>query len=213
MNRDSFAPGEVYHIYNRGVDKRKIFINPKDRERFYQSMIVFNANDPVGSLYEHAFNLRLGRSKTNTKPLVDIISYCLNPNHYHLIVRQRSQNGISEFMKRLGGGYTMYFNARNKRSGALFQGRFKSVHITTNEQLIHVVSYVNLNWRVHRLGGSTSKSSWEEYISDAKGFCEKGIILKQFRSVHEYKKFAEETLDYFLEQKQLAKELKDFIFD
>ena len=67
--------------------------------------------------------------------LVQIICYCLNPNHYHLLLKEIKDGGISEFMKRVGGGYTWYFNNKHKRSGTLFQGRFKSVHIKSNEQL------------------------------------------------------------------------------
>src|SRR4051812_33091994 len=131
MRKTDLVTGEHYHIYNRGVDKRSIFEDRQDLERFYQSIKEFNSLEPIGSIFENSFE-----KERNTKKLVDIVCYCLNHNHFHFILRQRSENGISEFMKRLGG-YTWYFNNRHKRSGALFQGVFKSSHIDSDEYLLH----------------------------------------------------------------------------
>jgi len=77
--------------------------------------------------------------------LVEIIVYCLNPNHYHIILRQVSEGGVSKFMLKLSSGYSSYFNKKNKRSGSLFQGRFKAVHIDSNEYLLYLSAYVNKN--------------------------------------------------------------------
>jgi putative transposase len=130
-----------------------------------------------------------------------------------LILEQVIDGGISEFMKRLGGGYTNYFNQKNERSGSLFQGVFKDVHIDSNEYLLHASVYVNLNDRVHQLGSETPKlvesmSSWEEYMSKGiKGVCEKEIILGQFRNTDEYKEFALSSLESIIQRKV---EMKDF---
>ena len=155
MNRESFDEGEYYHIYNRGVDKRNIFANQFDINRFLKSMEYFNSEDPIISLYSLSFEEQ-PKNRVREK-LVDIIAYCLNPNHYHFLLRQKVRGGISEFMKRLNGGYTRYFNHRNKRTGALLQGRFKSKHIDNETYLLRVSAYVNLNDRVHQLSGSTTK--------------------------------------------------------
>lgn len=209
--KSSFANGEFYHVYNRGVDKRTIFTDTYDTHRFFKGLIEFNAVDPIGSLYENSRE-RGGETATEPEKLVNIVSYCLNPNHYHLILEQLVDGGISEFMKRIGG-YTWYFNNKYERSGSLFQGVFKDVHIDSNEYLLHVGAYVNLNDRVHKLGNGTStlvqsKSSWEEYVDRrVKGICEKGIILEQFRNVDEYKQFALSSLEATLERRA---ELKDF---
>ena len=114
-------------------------------------------------------------------------------------MEQKIDGGISEFMKRLGGGYTWYFNHKHKRSGSLFQGSFKSVFADKNEYLLHLSAYVNLNNRVHQLGGLTAKlarSSWNEYLNDKKCFslCSKDIILSQFKNSEEYRRFAESSL-------------------
>jgi len=205
-----FANNEYYHIYNRGVDKRNIFQDINDLNRFFQSMKEFNSIEPIGSIYEQSFNQLGGETpKLVVKPLVGFVCYCLNPNHYHFVLRQIVDGGISEFMKRMGG-YTSYFNEKYKRSGVLFQGVFKSKHIESNEYLLHISAYVNLNNKVHPLGGFTPKwvpkSSWGEYLSNnQKSFCEKDVVLGQFKNVLEYKKFAESSLKDILENKEMAK--------
>lgn len=209
----SLAIGEHYHIYNRGVDKRIIFIDKYDIQRFFKSMIEFNVVDPIGSLYLNSLLQLRGETPNLGQRLVNIIAYCLNPNHFHLILEQLVDGGISEFMKRLSGGYTGYFNQKHDRSGSLFQGVFKDVHIDSNEYLLHASAYVNLNDRVHQLRSETPKlvesmSSWEEYIDKrVKGICEKEIILGQFRNIDEYKEFAFSSLESILKRKI---ELKDF---
>ncbi|MEK7576888.1 MAG: transposase [Patescibacteria group bacterium] len=207
-----FEEGGFYHVYNRGVDKREVFDSVYDLQRFLQSMVEFNTREPIGSLHLNSFDAV--KRGCRSEPLVDIISYCLNSNHYHFILKQCVENGISEFMKRLGGGYTKYFNHRNRRSGVLFQGKYKSIHIVTNEYLLYLSAYVNLNDCVHQLRRPTSQSSWGEYINkDKKGICHKEIILDQFKNSEDYKQFAEEALVNILERKNLAKELEDMLFD
>lgn len=213
-NRKSlFGIGEHYHVYNRGVDKRTIFTDTYDAHRFIKSMVEFNTIDPTGSLYELSFLQRGGFTPKSSEKLVNIIAYCLNPNHFHFILEQLADGGISEFMKRLGGGYTSYFNQKYERSGSLFQGVFKDVHIDSNEYLLHVSAYVNLNNIVHKHGAEgenliESMSSWKEYVANSSsGICAKEIILEQFSSVDQYKDFAMSSIESTLEMRQ---ELKDF---
>ncbi|MFC1729752.1 transposase [candidate division KSB1 bacterium] len=217
MRKKPFVNGEFYHIYNRGVDKRITFKDRQDIERFLQSIEEFNTTKPIGSIYENSFKInrtQLGGPTPKLGKLVEFVSYCINPNHYHFIVTQKKDGGISEFMKRLSGGYTSYFNNRHKRSGVLFQGKFKSVHINTNEYLLHLSAYVNLNNRVHQLGGRTTKlvrSSWDEYIgkgSSKEGiFCKKDIILDQFKTPVEYRRFAESSLNDILKRRYQEDEI------
>lgn len=117
-------------------------------------------------------------------------------------------------MQRLGTGYTMYFNKKYERTGALFQGVFKAVYVDSNEYLLHVSAYVNLNYRVHGFGGETSRyrASWEEYMEGMcgkkmeNGICDTDPILGQFRNREEYKKFAEDSLRGILERRGLLEE-------
>lgn len=202
---------EYYHVFGRGVDKRQIFMDSRDYYRFLQGMEEFNAAKPIGSIFENSFRKRevqLGRGASKLKKrdkLVDFICYCLNQNHYHFLLKQVADKGIEKFMHRLCTGFSKYFNIKHQRSGALFQGPFKAVHVDTNEYLLHASAYINLNNRVHRLGRSASKSSWEEYLKGkrGRGFCEKAIILSQFKNTTEYKDFAEDALKVMLARKEM----------
>ena len=214
MNRKTvFANGEIYHVYNRGVDKRIIFSDRIDSDRFLRSMRAFNVKDPVRSLQlaESVAQPLNAEGAGDTEKLVEIIAYCLNPNHFHLILRQISDGGISEFMKRLSGGYTWYFNNKYERSGSLFQGKFKAIHVETNEYLLHVSAYVNLNFRVHSYSGKAAdfvRSSWDEYMDESvKPLCMKDTILGQFGLREEYRVFAEQSLKGTLERRLINREL------
>ncbi len=229
LNRKTlFVVGEYYHLFNRGVDKRDIFSEIHDLNRFFQSLLLFNTKTPIGSIYEKSKELsddnRFGALisnhvsfyKQNRKNhIINIIAYCLNPNHFHLLIKPQSDQAVSEFMQRMGG-YTNYFNEKYSRSGSLFQGKFKSVHIQSNEQLLHVSAYINLN---NTFGGRTpkkvfSKSSFGEYISEsADEICEKEIILGQFKNKAEYEKFARSSLESILEKKQKDKELEKLLLE
>lgn len=186
-------PEEYYHIYNRGVDKRNIFNTVSDVQRFLQSIREFNVKDPIGSIYEHQFAKPPFGGKA-TK-LVQFVAYCINPNHYHFILTPLIEKGVEKFMHKLGTGYARYFNEKNKRTGALFEGKFKSKHIDSNEYLLKASSYVNLNNRGKNamVKYKLSASSWEEFMGKQKKFCNTSIILDQFRSVREYEKFALES--------------------
>ncbi len=206
MRKTQFANNEYYHILNRGVDKREIFNDYEDLTRFLQGMDEFNTIEPIGSLFENFYRKD---KKEKQKKLVNFICYCLNPNHYHFILEQITDKGIEKFMHRLGIGYTMFFNKKYDRNGSLFQGGYKDIHINSNEYLLHLSAYVNLNNRVHRLGDSISKfkskSSWEEYENNFDGFCKKDIILGQFKNTSEYQEFVENSLENILEKKKLEK--------
>jgi len=159
MRKPEFINNQIYHIYNRGVEKRDIFSDDKDRFRFIHDLFEFNDEKPAENLYyknqtlqsyevEPRKILRKIRSPRKVEPrklLVEILVFCLMPNHYHLLLRQRKENGIVKFMHKLGTGYTMYFNQRYERTGALFQGRFKAVLVHREEHFIHLPYYIHLN--------------------------------------------------------------------
>jgi len=220
MRKHSFANGEFYHIFNRGVDRRNIFLDKADFTRFLQGMDIFNSVKPIGSLWEQSFVKRQTGKPIRKLPrptrskLVNIIAYCLNPNHFHLLLEQLVDGGVSAFVHRASGGFSKYFNMKYRRNGALFEGKFKSVPIISNEQLLHVSVYVNLNDRVHKLRGGTSFSSWREYIVDVdENLCKKNIILRQFKGVSEYKSFAESSLRDILERKEVLKEFQKLLLE
>ncbi|MEK7567832.1 MAG: transposase [Patescibacteria group bacterium] len=151
MNRKfSFSVGEFYHIYSRGTDKRNIFLDDNDRKRFQVLLYVSNNSKCV-----HLSNFQQNQGRTlmdlfdavgiSDRSLVDIGAYCLMPNHFHLMIREKSENGISRFMKKLLTGYSMYFNAKYERTGSLFESKFKARHVDTDEYLKYLFAYVHLN--------------------------------------------------------------------
>lgn len=219
MRNIEIVNDEYYHIYNRGVDKRTAFCDEKDFHRFIQGMIEFNVLSPIGSLYENSFKKApLGSSASklavpSNQCLVEIICYCLNPNHFHFLLKQVSDKGIEKFMHRLSTGYTKYFNLKNNRSGSLFQGRYKASHINTNEYFFHLSVYINLNFKIHQLGSSASKfkSSWQEYKKwNKKNYiCTKDCIMDEFKNFQEYDDFAKQALVGIKERKYDLKLLED----
>ncbi len=214
MRAHTFANGEFYHIFNRGVEKRNIFLDKADFDRFLKGMKHFNAVEPVSSLWLLEKIPALGNRVAQSGKLVNVICYCLNPNHYHLILEQIKDGGVSSYMHRLSTGFAQYFNRKYRRSGVLFQGKFKSVPIVSNEQLLHVSTYVNLNDQVHGLHQGASVSSWHEYLEPkSTGLAVKDTILGQFSGIGEYKDFAESSLMDIRERKKQSKELKLMLFE
>lgn len=203
MRKVILVEDEHYHVFNRGVEKRDIFLDQRDILRFLESIKEFNTEAPIGSIFEQRLQKNKFGSRTPKSQLVDVVCYCLNPNHFHLVLKQNSARGIQKFMQKLGTGYANYFNEKYKRSGSLFQGKYKAVHIASNEQLLHVSVYVNLNNQFGSRTPKLSTSSWNEYVVDKKGgFCSKEIILGQFKSPDSYRIFAESTLPVILEKKK-----------
>ncbi|MCD5384325.1 MAG: transposase [Candidatus Pacebacteria bacterium] len=213
--KEELSNGEYYHIYNRGVDKRIIFNDKQDFFQFLQMLDLFNIDISCGAVkaYKYPINIE-HRSKASV--LVEIVAYCLNDNHYHLLLKQVMDGGISKFMQKIGTGYVKYFNQKHERGGSLFQGKFKSIHVGTDEYLKDLSAYINLNNVVHIETASKHRSkasvlyrsSWWEYGGKKEQgafhtICEKDIILDAFKSKQDYMKF---TKDYI---KNIVKMRKD----
>jgi putative transposase len=218
MRKTEFAIGEHYHILNRGVDKREVFMDDRDYHRFLISVMLLN--DEKDGLLEVWRNLQKCNSEISflefrrrnlQKPLVEIIAYCFNPNHYHFILKQLEDRGIEKFMHRLGTAYTMFFNKKYKRSGALFQGRFKSIYIDSNDYLLYLSAYVNKNHFIHGYGnGDWKYSSLAEYRGDKNEenkICNPIPVLGQFRNLKDYHEFLEANALYLKNKKEEQKYL------
>jgi putative transposase len=152
-----FEIGDIYHIVNRGVDKRDIFLKNQDYSRFILGLEFFNSDKPVDiwTFIERAVGgsdpptallaKRLEGERGKLKnPIVELLAFALMPNHYHLILREIKSGGISFFMKKIGG-YSTYFNKQYKRTGSLFQSRYKSIKIEDDGQLATIFAYVHTN--------------------------------------------------------------------
>ena len=142
--RFSFAPKEYYHIYNRGTEKRNIFVARGDYERFLTLLHLCNGTVIV-NVRKQGPHLSNAKNIERGEPLVDICFYCLMPNHFHLFLQERTENGISKFIQKVSTGYTRYFNEKRKRTGALFGGKFKATHINDDRYAKYLISYIHLN--------------------------------------------------------------------
>jgi len=155
MRRVIYAEGEVYHIYNRGTDKREVFGDDVDRARFVQDLYEMNNSAPVvnsGHYFaqELVFYLDSDRRqgaqcRVKGQKLVEILEFVLMPNHFHLLLRQGVPGGICAFMQKIGTAYTMYFNKRYSRTGMLFQGPYKSINIKREEHYEWIPHYIHAN--------------------------------------------------------------------
>ncbi len=143
MGKVTFGNGGTYHVYNRGAGKRNIFFDDLDRVRFTKGLLLFNSEEvlPMGRALVEAWK----NPKKSIHPLVSILAYALMDNHYHLVLEQLVDNGISRFMQRLGNGFTKYHNKRSDRKGVVFEARYKSIAIQTEAQFLHITRYVHLN--------------------------------------------------------------------
>lgn len=143
-----FAPDEWYHIYTRGVDKRPIFLADRDAERFLMLLYAANSAIPIqiSNLGGHKGpTLEVVLQQKRGTQLVDIGAYCLMKNHPHLVLREKVYGGISAFMQKLGTGYTMYFNKKYQRTGALFSSRFKARHVMSDQYFRRLINYIHAN--------------------------------------------------------------------
>jgi len=141
-----FNLNEHYHIYSRGVEKRKIFLNIKDYERFMALLYIMNQDAPFRmDDFLKSKNTKNIFTLKKEKTLVSVLGYCLMPNHFHLILYENREGGISKFMGKILTAYSMYFNLKYKRSGPLFTRPFRSEHINNESQYIYIFSYIHLN--------------------------------------------------------------------
>ena len=195
---------EIYHIFNRGVDKKPIFIDKKDYSHAIETLDYYRFLDPptrfsyflkTNSDEKAIFQRQL---ESHTK-LVKIIAYCLMPNHYHLILKQNYENGISKFISLFQNSYAKFFNQRHERIGHLIQGSFKSVRVISNEQLLHLGRYIHLNpvnaFLIKSEDLSTYQwSSYPHYLGKQHmQLIESDIILNNFTDNNAYKLFVENT--------------------
>lgn len=203
-----FANDQIYHVFNRGVEKRPIFLSKRDYERALQTLTFYSyANLPIRfskflQLQEPLKLETINNIKSNNPLRVEIIVFCLMPNHFHLLLKQTEENGISRFLADLTNSYTKYFNIKNDRVGPLMQGLFKAVRIEDDNQLVHISRYIHLNPTSSFLIKPEELktyhwSSYPEYLGLVnEQVCQKEAVLGQFNSTDLYKQFVLDQVDY-----------------
>lgn len=191
--------GELYHIFNRGSDKRQIFVQPRDHKRFCQTFYYYQFQGPKPKFSNfNKESLTTFKFFPDSK-LVEILCYCLMPNHFHFMVRQLKDSGISIFLSQLSNSYTKYFNTKYKRVGPLLQGAFKAVLVETDDQLIHLSRYIHLNPIVAGITKSLEEypwSSYKEYTQSGNVLCSTEEISNFFPSKEKYKEFLDNQIEY-----------------
>ncbi|MFZ3011692.1 MAG: transposase [Minisyncoccia bacterium] len=225
QRKDPFVTGEYYHIYNCGIDKRIIFKSESDYKRFVMLLYVANSNTESFRLdnlinqqhknFDEILKLDKGES------LVSLGAWCLMPNHFHLIVRQEVDGGITKFMRKLGVGYSMFFNIKYHRTGALFGGLFKSKLINADDTYLkHLFGYLHLNPLDIKF------SDWENKMEQGKEI--PVTAMQEFLDTYRYSSYldfmgkerAESALltlkdfpDYFGEANSFKEFMKSYLVD
>ncbi len=236
--RPKLVTGEIYHIYNRGVEKRNIFQQIADYFRFIFCLYELNDKKLI------RMRTRIGERKEKRKcrgptpaskePWVEIIAFCLMPNHYHLVARQLVDGGISHFMKKLGDSYVGYFNEKYNRKGmgSIFQGGYKVVHVKTEKQLIALICYIFTNpielieksWKETGVGDvkkaieflmSYRWSSYLDYIgiTNFPSVTKRDFVIEFFGGPEKIKKAVEDWILYKTELKSGLEKVKEIILE
>jgi len=202
-----FRNEQIYHVFNRGVERRTVFTNRKELERAKQ-LIKFYRHKDIPIRFSQVMNQpeeiknKILEKLYRTNQQVDIISYCLMPNHFHFILKQNTENGVARFISNFTNAYTKYFNTKHKRIGPLFQGIFKALIVETDEQLIHLSRYIHLN----PVSSSIIKedqltiypySSLMEYLLLSNDEISKtDVVLSMFKTSEKYRDFVINQLEY-----------------
>lgn len=206
MRNIEISIGEHYHIYSRGVNHSPVFLDDTDRARFLFLLLykqsdqkVFNPDKNAESFQKNRnfVTLRRTTSLVANSKAVDLINFCIMGNHFHLTLHEKTEGGISKYMHKVLMPYSKYFNAKYKRSGHVFEGSFKAVHVSDNTQLLHLSAYIHKNPK--EIQGWRNKehqypwSSMPDYITENRfgNLLNTDLILSQFSSKLDYRKFAE----------------------
>lgn len=202
---------EIYHVFNRGIDKRVTFSDSREYERAYICMNYYLHISPATKLSNFL------RAQGNNKPPpenvgkrhADLLCFCLMPNHFHFLLRQLHENGISKYLSNFQNSYTRYFNTKHERTGPLFSTQFKAVRIENLNQLLHINRYIHLNpfsSDVVKKAEEVFSYPWSSlkfYVeSNYSQLIDKNTVLANFRSLPEYKRFIINQANY---QKSLKK--------
>ena len=210
------VPDCYYHVFNRSVGRQPILHNLRDYQRLMQ-IIEFYAFDKPSLRFSHYNRLPteaktkyLANLKKESKKIVEIIGFCLMPNHFHFLVKEKEKGGIARFMRNIQNSYAKYFNTKNDRNGALFQSMFKAVRIETDEQLIHVLRYIHLNpltsfiiKEIKELESYPFTSFFDYILKRENSFVDTSMMKGFFKSVDSLAKFTFDQVNYQRELEEI----------
>ena len=204
---------EFYHIYNRGVARQPTFLSQRDYEQAILTLSYYRFVNPPIRLSRFK---ELSRDQRNnlldrlqkTEKLVEIVSFVFMPNHFHFLLKQIAENGISIFVSKFTNSYTKYYNTKRSRTGPMFQGVFKSVYVESDEQLIHLSRYIHLNPVASVIIKDAELlsypwSSLRDYLRGKPSLLYIEPVLNHFSSSNDYKNFVLDRIDYAKQLEQI----------
>lgn len=204
------APGEYYHICNRAVNKQIIFHDTRDYFRFlflilyFQSPIVFRQTGRLVKEFVLSSALDI-KDEVVKKRTVELVAFCIMPNHFHLVVKELEEGAIAAYMQRVLTAYSKYYNTKYEKSGHVFQGPYRAIHISNDNQLKYLSAYIHRNPR--ELAGWRNKedkyrwSSYQDYIAENRwgDLLALNIVLGQFKDKKQYHEFVKTSTAKLLE--------------
>jgi REP element-mobilizing transposase RayT len=213
MRKGSLGGGEYYHIYNRGVEKRRLFLDDNDHIRFLTLLLFLQGRETfpqIGRLASTVKHLMFDRKELDPDAIalvkgarmVEVVCFILMENHFHILLRDigdGNDGNIPKFMQRLGNAYAKYFNTKYGRTGHLFENRYNAIHVDSNEYLNYLSAYIHLNISENqKWGGKEEKYPWSSFqdIAIHNRFDDlllPAILLEQFPNENEYKMFVKNT--------------------
>ena len=177
IRKIKFIKDRYYHLYNRGTNRNKIFFETENYLFLLKKL----------SKYKNEFD-------------IDIIAYCLMPNHYHFLLRQNSENLISYFMQRVFNSYTKAINKKYNRSGTLFEGKYKAIYVDKENYLIHLCRYIHRNPLEAKLVDKLEDwefSNYIDWIGKRNGkLIDRNFINERFDDITKYKEFVNIEKEY-----------------
>jgi len=213
---------QIYHVFNRSVAQQPIFRNKKECDIFTSLIEYYKFKNPpkrfshFQRLSKNEKSILLNFMYKSGINNIEIYAFCLMPNHYHLLVKQISENGISNSIRLIQNSYARYLNIKSKRHGALFQSPFKAVRIASDEQFVHVARYIHLNplttYLLENFSGLENYlwGSYKDYVTDKpRKFLDISFLMTFYKNVNKLKKFTADNLNY---QRELEK-IKHLIID
>ena len=227
MRKFQFVPGSYYHICNRSNDEQPMFFDGRDYARFlflilfYQSPIVLhNLSLQISYFIKHSmFNISAKIFQNIiTSRRVELNSFTIMPNHFHLLLQEKNKKGTSLYLQRIQNSYAKYFNTKYKKQGHLFQGAFRAIPVETDEQLLYLSAYIHRNPReLNEWKNKEARYPWSSYqdlINKNRWgeLLKPNIILDQFSNTDAYYKFVE-TSTAKLKASETNLIVKDILLD
>jgi len=205
---------EIYHVFNRGIDRRPTFTNKRERNRAIETLGYYKYFRPPASFskytrLEEERKREVDRIMGSSQKLIELLCFVLMPNHFHFLLKQLTDGGIAQFLSNFQNSYTRYFNIKHGRDGSLFMDQFKCIRIENEEQLVHVSRYIHLNPYTGYVVKSLDElekyqwSSFSLYLHPGNSFVETDVVLGLFQNIETYKDFVFDQANYQRELKKI----------